>query len=405
MHNYSLSYSFCFPDELLYFNNFIIDNKNLKALELKFSYNINKSIDSIRQKIFLNPYLKKNLVYLHLVLSGEKIDSQLFENINDFYLLKELNLERIKFNEILVLELPDLIKLKISFCNNIALSQKNSSKLEKIFFNEFTLNQLSGLYKFPKLEEAKCDIKTLDIIDLSSLINLKKLEINTRTSAILYDIQNKIPTLLSLDIVVKDGNKKDKIIEVKENNDTKVKQLSLILDNCFPTVKFYINKFENLGLFRFNITNNNTKLFEPKIYFPLFSSQCSITFNYLRIFEFSTLKNYYDYICIPFDDIQNLYNNLNQFTNLKSFKLRTVSKNIGNDFYENFIKSLLLLEISEIELELMNDVFKYHCPISDYSEKEIEAMWPSINIVKFKKLEIKKLHDSLKNNNQFLYYN
>ena len=405
MNNYSLSYSFWFPDELLYFNDFIIDGKNLKALELKFSYDINKTIDSFKQKIFLNPYLKKNLVYLDLVFSGETIDSQLFENINDFYLLKELNIERIKFNEILVLELPDLIKLKISFCNNIALSQNNSSKLEKIFFNEFTLTQLSGLYKFPKLEEAKCDIKTLDIIDLSSLINLKKLEINSRTSAILDDIQNKIPTLLSLDIVVKEGNKNDKIIEVEENNDTKVKQISLILYDCFPTVKFNINKFENLSLFKFNISNKTINLFEPKIYFPLFSRQCNITFNYLRIFEFSTLKNYYDYIPIPFEDIQNLYNNLNQFTNLKSFKLRTVSESIKNDFYENFIKSLLLLEISEIELELMNDVFKHNVPIIDYSEKEIKAMLPSINIVKFKKLEIKKLHDSLKNKNPpFLYY-
>jgi len=109
-----------------------------------------------------------------LVCSGETIDHKLFQNINNFNLLTELNLERCNFNDTILLELPNLIKLSISFCNNIALSKSTCLKIKKMFFNGFTLKQLSDLYKFPKLEELRCNIETLNIIDLYIIKKLKK---------------------------------------------------------------------------------------------------------------------------------------------------------------------------------------------------------------------------------------
>ena len=399
--NYSLFISFYFENEMKFFDNLKIDFSNLKKLSLNFCYDINKTKpNSLKKILFENKTLSTSLPYLHLVCSGETIDYELFQNINNFNLLTELNLERCNFDDTVLLELPNLIKLSISFCNNIALSQSTCLKIKKMFFNGFTLKQLPELYKFPKLEELKCNIQTLDVIDLSLLKNLKKLEINSKTSADLCDIQNNLPSLTSLDIIVKNGKKIFDMfdyIEITEKKDSKVKHFSLILENCSPNVKFYINKFADLGYFKFNINYTKTNLFIPQDYFPFFKQKCGITFNYLRIFEFSTVKNYFDYVCIPFEDLRYFYENLNQFTNLKSFKFRSVSKNIGNNFYEYFIRNLLFLNISEIELELIDDEeYDYKCIASDYTEEELKMIFPLFNSVKYKKLDIKKLHYSFK---------
>lgn len=244
---------------------------------------------------------------------------------------------------------------------------------------------------------------------MSSLRNLNRLEINSKSEVILCDIQKKIPKLSSLDIIIKGGNNNSKILEIRENDESKIKNFSLVLDNCFPKVNCYINKFENLHSFKFNINNNNKKylnqfniyynnnrekyMLEPQLYFPFFKKICSTVFNYLRIFEFSTIKNYYDYTCIPSEDLNNFLGNLNKMTNLKSFTFKTVSKNIEEDFHKEFIKSLLLLNISEIELDLMVDRNKYRSDVKDYTEEELKILYPSINFLKIKKIAIKKLHD------------
>ena len=416
INKYSLSICLSFKEELKFLDELKIDFNNLKRLELIFSDNINIiNTNSLQKVLFSNKQLKNNLLYLHLVCSGEKIEHSLFQNINDFYLLTELNLERCKFDEIVVLELPNLTKLNISFCDNISLSNNTCLKIKKLLFQEFILKQLSGLYKFPKLEEFRCQIETLYIVDMSSLKNLNRLEINSKSEVILCDIQKKIPTLSSLDIKIKGRNNNSKIFEITENDESKIKYFSLVLDNCFPKVNCYINKFGNLHSFKFNINNinninknyldefdiffhNNNNIreeyvFEPQLYFPFFKKICSTVFNYLRIFEFSTIKNYYDYACIPSEDLNNFLGNLNQMTNLKSFTFKTVSKKIDEDFHKEFIKSLLLLNISEIELDLMVDSNKYRSDAKDYTEEELKILYPSINFLKIKKIVIKKLHD------------
>ena len=394
--NYSLSITLNLDKEFNYLDDLGIDFSNLKRLELSFCYDVNiTEPNSLEKILFSNDRLASNLLYLHLNCSGEIIDNKLFQNINNFKLLTELNIERCKFNEIMVLDLPDLIKLNISFCNNIALSTNICLKITKLFFKEFILCQHNGVYKFPKLEEFRCYIKTLDVIDLSSLINLKKLEINSKTDAILNDIQNKIPTLLSLDIIIKDGDNYTRNIEIEENKESKVRKFSLILDNCFPNVKCYIHKFDNLDYFKFNINKHIFDVLSPEKYFPLFKKMYSKTFNYLRIFDFCTYKNEYSYNMISLNDLVNFYGNLNKMTNLKSFKFITVSKNIELEFYENFINKLLLLNINELELDLITNI-DYNKNSKDYIEEELKMICPSINFIKFKKIIIKKLHNSIR---------
>ena len=375
---YSLSIEFSFDYEIKYLDELNIDFSYLKKLELNFGYEINKT--QLQKILFSNKILEKNLQYL---------DSKLFENINNFQSLTELNLERIKFDEVITLDLPYLLKLSISFCNNISLSEKLALIMKKISFYKFSLIKISALYKFSKLEECRCDIGFLELIDTSSLINLKKLTIDAQSDVRLCDIQAKMPKLLSLNINIDDSEANINNLEIKENNNTNIKELSLVINKCFPNVLFCINKFENLSVFKFiNYSNISTEK-----YFPFFEINCLITFNYLTIFEFCTFKNRNDYNIIDIGNIKNLYGNLNQFINLKCFKFISVSRFIKLDFYIEFIKNLLFLNIKEIELDL-KDEFKSYDKIDDkyYIEEELKMIYSSINFVKCKKIRIKKLN-------------
>ena len=399
---YSLAISFYFEKEMNYLDDLNIDFSNLKRLELNVCYtgNIKSKAILLEKILFSNDNLKNSLQYLHLMCFGEIMDYRLFEKINNFQSLTELNLERCKFDEIVILELPNLIKLNISCCNNISLSEKTTLEIKKLLFYKFSFYKIGLSYRFPKLEECQCDIEFLGQIDVSTLKKLEKLRINGKSDVILYDLQTKLSSLLSLNIISRDDNSKrtfnDKAIEIIENKESNIKEFSLIMDNCFPNIKFYINKFENLAAFKFYINNNIHTLINPEIYFPFFKYNCRLTFNYLRIFEFCTYKNQYDYFIINNEVVKNLYENINQFTNLKCFKFIGVSENIQRKFYINFIKNLLLLNIKEIIFDLKNKPISNYINIKTnqyYTEKELKNLFPLINFFKFKKIEIKKLND------------
>jgi len=396
---YSLSITLNNDEEIKDLNNLYIDFNNLRKLELIFCYNVNITYPNSLQKVlFSNKGLENNLKYLHLVCSGEEIDYEIFENINNFKSLTELNIERCKFDEIVILELPDLEKLNISYCNNISLSENTSLNIKKLYFYKFELSKIGISYKFPRLEECRCNIQFFDLINISTLENLKKLVIDGKSDINLLDLQNKIPKLLSLNFILENGtkNKIGENIEIIESHHGGINEFSFTINNCLPNVKFYINKFENLHKVKFDlsgISDNYYPQITPENYFPIFKNNCFITFNYLLIFEFCTFKNNYNYITINNKIIQNVYENLNQMTNLRYFKFICVSRDIKLDFYRNFIKSLLLLNIKEIEFDIKNEnnlqVNKDNT--KEYTEKELKHLNPLVNFAKYKKIIIKKL--------------
>ena len=400
---YSLSIKFYWPEDLNYLSKLNIDFHNLKRLELNFGCDTNNTNpNSIQAILFSNKNLEYNLEYLHLICSGETIDYNIFKQINNFKSLKELNLERIKFDKIIELDLPNLIKLSFSFSNNIVLSEKTSLKIKKIFFYKFNLDSDNLKYKFPELEECRCDIQYLNKIDVISLKNLKKLilDCTNKSPVILSDLIEQIPNLLSLSINLdgkeEDCSKKSNEIEIFESPKVKIKDFSLKINNVFSKINLEICNFEYISTFKFNLSGIR-KCYHftiiPEIYFPIFEDVCDIKFNYLRIFDFSTYNNKYDYIVINNNVINNLYNNLEKLNNLKSFKFITASEFIEIDFYRNFIKKLLTLGIYEIEFDIKIVNLPQYIDIKDiaYTEKELKLLFPKIKFSKFKKLVIKKL--------------
>ena len=210
----------------------------------------------------------------------------------------------------------------------------------------------------------------------------------------------QIPNLLSLSINLdgkeEDCSKKSNEIEIFESPKVKIKDFSLKINNVFSKINLEICNFEYISTFKFNLSGIR-KCYHftiiPEIYFPIFEDVCDIKFNYLRIFDFSTYNNKYDYIVINNNVINNLYNNLEKLNNLKSFKFITASEFIEIDFYRNFIKKLLTLGIYEIEFDIKIVNLPQYIDIKDiaYTEKELKLLFPKIKFSKFKKLVIKKL--------------
>ena len=215
----------------------------------------------------------------------------------------------------------------------------------------------------------------------------------------LCDLIDKIPHLLSLNIILdKDAqntyNKENEIV-IFENPKINIKELSLKINGCFSQIISKINQFDNLSSFKIDLSgisgkknNSNQTSMAPENYFPIFKDVCTIKFNYLRIFEFCTYKNKYDYLAIKSENINNLYNNLLYLNNLHSFKFITITELYSTDLYRKFIKKILSLEIFEIELDIKLIYGKYED--INYTVKELNILFPIFNYNKFKKLEIKK---------------
>ena len=91
-----------------------------------------------------------------------------------------------------------------------------------------------------------------------------------------------------------------------------------------------------------------------------------------------TSKIYNSYDLMEADIIKNIYNNLDKMPCLKAFSMKCFCKNIGN-FYIEFFKKLLTLNLEEIEL-MIDDNKKskiYVCP-----KYELKEICPSIVLFK-----------------------
>ena len=70
--------------------------------------------------------IENNLIYLDIHFSSVmKINSDLFENINKFKLLKYLYINSFNFNTNFIITLNDLKLLSIKYSKNILISKKN----------------------------------------------------------------------------------------------------------------------------------------------------------------------------------------------------------------------------------------------------------------------------------------
>ena len=207
---------------------------------------------------------------------------------------------------------------------------------------------------------------------------------NIRSDCILFDLQNKFPNLLEIDIKIDSSIKSNKLnhkrqLEIIENLNCKINKFSLFAKGK-KKIKFFCGAFKNLKDVEFNINNNTINV---KDGFPIFNDKCKILFRSLINFSMSN--------CCGFDltskVLTNIYNNMDKMPNLKRFEINTGIDNINEEFYIKFIKKLLNLKLDYI---YFSPRVNYMDKTEKYKINELKEICNNINEKKYNKMYISK---------------
>ena len=200
-----------------------------------------------------------------------------------------------------------------------------------------------------------------------------------KKNCILFDLLKKFPNLSDITLYSINGSKTT-TIEIKENEQCKVDKISLTV-NGNNNIKFYTKPFHYFIKFELNINNKITNL---KEFFPIFGNNCQIIFDCLVEFKLTNTAQYEIDISI----LNNIYNNIDFMPKLEIFYLKCIINNIEEDFYQKFIKKLLLLKLKSINFEIKNNG---NDTKELYSLRELKKIVSGINTINLDKIYISKL--------------
>ena len=262
-------------------------------------------------------------------------------------------------------------------------NDNNTDKIEKKMIEKFLSSKA--------LKDISFTITKIDPNIFSQIKGINKvvtkMEIcwnNIRSDCILFDLQNKFPNLLEIDIKIDSSIKSNKLnhkrkLEIIENLNCKINKFSLFADGK-KRIKFFCGAFKYLKDVEFNINNNTINV---KDGFPIFNDKCKILFRSLINFSMSNCCGF----GLTSKVLTNIYNNMDKMPNLKRFEINTGIDNINEEFYIKFIKKLLNLKLD----------FIYFSPRVNYMDKtekykiyELKEICNNINEKKYNKMYISK---------------
>lgn len=357
----------------------IFDNSDhsddFSGYEIEFNY---RPITSINiPKSFIETILSfKNLVFLsfnftleqgsyNLIKIEHLIELDSFKFINNLYDLKYLYLLGIKIDKPFILELYNLISLKMINCSNISLSQDSCYKIKNI--DLYGTNIVSeSLLKFPNLEKLKIggipEKEKYPYINFQSLKELKKfegdsdefllLDDNTPLNNVIissydilrnekfYKILKKILSLKKLKkikICYENIENNKALDEIKDINSS-VNKITLKNYKNESSKKMIINnilaKFPNLSEVNFDTYDNDNKSnIDLKI---IENINCKIDKIELN---FKLNSGCFELYTAPFEKIKEIKLCFSEYYNLKNFMP------IFHDECKIIFKSLIKLDI------------------------------------------------------------
>ena len=198
----------------------------------------------------------------------------------------------------------------------------------------------------------------------------------------IHYLLKKYPNLTNLSVKT---NYCGGIFFIKEESNSKIDKLDLDLDGLVLSQMIICGPFENLKTFKL-VLPNETELKN----FPLFLDKCEVSFKSLSEFYLKTIHND---IKPHIDMLENLYKNIDFMPNLKNFTL-IFDTPVEKDFYLNFVKKILSLNLNKIYFFMMDVNYQYIFENQFYEDiysfDEIEAICPGVNCYKYEKLFIKK---------------
>ena len=188
---YSLLFEYIYENDINYFKELNINFNKINRLIIRPNFvgmiKTNQKYDNLINTLCSFNNTETTLKFLSLDLSDLKIESDVFENINNFKSLEHLQLMNIIFKKTFILKLNTLKSLSLINCRNISLSKENSSNLKKFEMSDSYIAPSptqNALISFPALEELILDNfypvfeKYKSIIDFNSIKKIKKLSAN-----------------------------------------------------------------------------------------------------------------------------------------------------------------------------------------------------------------------------------
>ena len=463
-------------DFISLFNN--INSMNLNYPEIKFNFNSLDDINGIKvYKINFNKIKRlivdinsfsesssifnnlvsfistnKNLENLELrIFIKSKIDSNIFDIINNFNSLKYLSLSGFEFENNFIFKLYDLENLELSNCDNIIFDENKIYNIKSFKVTSCKISKPKIPLKFPKLEklekfEIDNNIKMNEFFDFSNLKNLKHIE--CQPSIFLELPVNSLEYLVfTKSDSSEETNEKifKKLLYIKtlktlylqpiDNEEliSKIKEKYLSIN----TLSFYNysnkledffniqNKFPNLThlIFTSNAVlsnNDNIEILEnsnfkvKKISISFASNIRLYCHSYENIIElylnvneannirtifpfrndkiiFKSLKTFYFIWLKPFDEnnIDILINLIERMPNLQNLILNLYMNSISRDLLNKLLKNILAKKAWNINL-LINKANNFSIPIY-LTREEIRKICPEIKLKEYTSIRISKL--------------
>ena len=358
---------------------FTLNIPNLKELELNRCSNISFDNKLNLKKLILIDYsfpdqksviVLPNLEKCELFVNKNNLDNIKYSSIFDFS----------KFNKLksIKCESKDFIHLtnnSILETADIFIPKKNSPEIER--------DMLKKILKLEKLREITFKLSMIDLNDIpnETNISIKKIKLflqyKKNTDYILYNLLDKFINLSEIEIITEKKNQK-KCIKLIENSNSKIEKITI--EGTQQNIELYCAPFENLKYIKFK---NNDELNNLKETLPIFQKKCKVIFKSLIYFEF---------VCgeMKFKDFENLNGNLDKFPNLKYFSFDCIVNDMNKEYYKNFIKKLLSMNLDEIYLTMrIDNGDEYEEELEqeededldnkfEYSEKELKEIYPNL---------------------------
>ena len=233
-----------------------------------------------------------------------------------------------------------------------------------------------------ELQLQEIDEKTISQIEGENK-SLKKMDLriykgNKNSNNLVNSLIKKFPNLENIYINISiESYLNDEIIEIKEDPNSKITKLQINIMR-FLNFEFYCTSFENL--IELKIECYNHLISEKTV--PIFSSNCKVLFKSLKVFKLSSINESDKAGSI----ISNLFGNMKYMPYLKSFSLIYRYKT-SEEFYNNFIRKLLSLNLESIFFSISRDsekIYRYDF----YSVDELKEIYPKIYPYKYKKFMI-----------------
>lgn len=367
-------------------NNFILNINNLISLNLRNCSNIILSKNNkLKYLLISNCNILKNesLIKLENLEKCELLNyknNQKYHEILDFTSfsnLKFINCEICDF-----IHLADITPLENA---NINSTIDNNAEIEK--------SMIEKICKLKKLKEVSFDIYNINL-EVISNINYKNSSLNKMCihiknefqNANFYGLINKFENLLELSLEFQGGEEYfESNLKIIENDKCKINKFSI--SGCgVHNIELYCGPYSNLIELKLD---ENGKISNLKDSFPLFQNNCQIKFDKLNNFTF--INKELSIEPVPFEVLNNLYNNVDKIPNLKNIYINCYSSEMNKEFYEKFIKKLLEMKLDSITFEVQKMGNEEINDLNDfYKLEELKEIYPLV--LTDKKYNIKKYY-------------